>query len=72
MAFVVLNDGSRVQPTDIINFCKNNIASYKIPKYVEFVKEMPLTSSGKIRKNELREYAIKKFELEKVARDRYL
>lgn len=72
MAFVVLNDGSRVQPADIINFCRSNIASFKIPKYVEFVKEMPLTSSGKIKKNELREYAIKKYELEKVARDRYL
>jgi fatty-acyl-CoA synthase len=72
MAFIVLNDGSRVRPIDIIDYCKNNISSYKIPKYVEFIKEMPLTSSGKIKKNELKEYAIKKFELEKVARDRYL
>lgn len=72
MAFVVLNNGSKVQPADIITFCKNNIASYKIPKIVEILKEMPLTSSGKIKKNELREYAIKKYELERVARDRYL
>ncbi len=71
-AFVVLNDGSNLRGEELIGFCRNNIASYKIPKVVEIVKELPLTSSGKVRKTELREAAIRKYGLESVARERII
>jgi fatty-acyl-CoA synthase len=40
---------------DIYNYCKGQIANYKIPKYVKFVDEYPLTVSGKVQKFILRE-----------------
>ena len=39
---------------DIINFCKGKIASYKVPRKIIFVSEFPVTTSGKIRKYELK------------------
>jgi hypothetical protein len=43
------------------------IAGYKIPKYINFVEEFPLTASGKIQKFKLREIGIKEYGLEKAA-----
>jgi len=40
---------------DILAYCKDKIAFYKIPKYVKFVEEYPLTVSGKVQKFILRE-----------------
>ena len=42
---------------DILNICKGHIAHYKIPKYVMFVEEYPLTVTGKIQKFILRNQA---------------
>lgn len=39
---------------DIYNYCKGKIANYKIPKYIKFVNDYPLTVSGKIQKFILR------------------
>lgn len=39
---------------DIYEYCNGKIASYKIPKYVKFVNEYPLTVSGKVQKFILR------------------
>ena len=57
--FVRLSQGSRCSAEDIINYCKGSIASYKIPKYIRFISEFPLTGSGKIKKFMLREQAMK-------------
>jgi fatty-acyl-CoA synthase len=54
-AFIALKDGMpAVSQQDIIVFCKANLASYKAPRMVVF-GELPKTSTGKIRKNLLRE-----------------
>jgi fatty-acyl-CoA synthase len=54
-AFIALKDGlPAVSQQDIIAFCKANLASYKAPRMVVF-GELPKTSTGKIRKNLLRE-----------------
>jgi fatty-acyl-CoA synthase len=54
-AFIALKDGMpAVSQQDIIAFCKANLASYKAPRMVVF-GELPKTSTGKIRKNLLRE-----------------
>ncbi|MCL2142661.1 MAG: AMP-binding protein [Methanomassiliicoccaceae archaeon] len=54
-AFIILKEGVSMMPTDVQNFCKGKIAWYKTPKYVTFVKDFPMTASGKIMKFKLRE-----------------
>ena len=58
MAFIILKEGERSSPEEIIEFCKGKIANYKIPKYVEFIEEFPLTAMGKVQKFKLREIGI--------------
>ncbi|MBQ4032970.1 MAG: AMP-binding protein, partial [Paludibacteraceae bacterium] len=58
-AFIILKEGVTMHPDDVKDFCKGKIARYKIPKYVFFVKEFPLTGSGKIQKFKLKELSLK-------------
>lgn len=60
-AYIKLVENSKLSEKDILDFCKGNIASYKIPKHVKFVSDFPLTSSGKVKKLDLREMAIHEF-----------
>lgn len=53
-AFISLKQGTTVSETEIIDFCKQNLASYKKPKSVEFLSEIPKNASGKILKTVLR------------------
>ncbi len=54
--FVVLRDEykGRVPPSEIVEFCKERIASYKAPKIVVFQDTLPKSSVGKILRRELR------------------
>ena len=54
-AFVVQRAGYQVGEEEIIQFCKKSLASYKKPKSVEFVSELPRNPQGKILKRVLRE-----------------
>lgn len=54
-AIVALKEGHRVTEEEIINFCKEYLASYKKPKSVEFVASIPKNPYGKVFKRELRE-----------------
>ena len=45
--------------SDVREFCKGKIAHYKIPKYVLFVEDYPLTGSGKIQKFKLKELGLR-------------
>lgn len=58
-AFIILEDGARLSVEEVWEFCRGNISRYKIPKYVFFVDEYPLTGSGKIQKYKLRELSLK-------------
>jgi len=53
-AFVVLKEGETADPEEIIEFCKQNLVKYKVPKYVEFVDDLPKSAVGKILRKELR------------------
>jgi len=53
-AFVVLNAGASLGHDEIIAFCKANMASYKKPKFIEFVDDLPKNATGKVLKRELR------------------
>jgi fatty-acyl-CoA synthase len=55
-AFVTLRTGASVTDAEIIAFCKERLAKFKVPRTVVF-SELPKTSTGKIQKFELRERA---------------
>jgi fatty-acyl-CoA synthase len=54
-AFIVLKPGEMMGNGEIFEFLKGKMARYKIPKYVEYVEELPKTASGKIQKFILKE-----------------
>jgi acyl-CoA synthetase (AMP-forming)/AMP-acid ligase II len=54
-AVVVLRDGASVGENDIKQHIKSNLAGYKVPREIEFVDELPRTSTGKVLKRELRD-----------------
>jgi long-chain acyl-CoA synthetase len=58
-AYVVLQSEARgkISEEDIIEFCKENLAHYKVPKIIEFRGELPKTDVGKVSRRELREEA---------------
>jgi len=64
-AFVELKEGEKAKDQEIIDFCKARLANFKIPKYVIFTNEFPLTTSGKVQRFILREQAIEELELSK-------
>lgn len=53
-AFVVVQEGETVTERDIIEFCEANLSSYKVPKYVEFIEQLPKSATGKVLRKELR------------------
>lgn len=54
-AFVVLKNGLNLTEKDIIRFCSQHLEDFMVPKYIEFRKELPKTSTGKINKRLIRE-----------------
>jgi long-chain acyl-CoA synthetase len=54
-AVVALKEGEAADDADIIEYCKDKLASFKKPKSVDFMKELPKTGSGKIYKKALRD-----------------
>ncbi len=59
--------GSDLTEEDVKEYCRKNIARYKVPEYVDFVEDYPMTASGKIQKYKLREAAIERHRLEAIA-----
>jgi fatty-acyl-CoA synthase len=57
MAFVELKPGETATEEEIIAYCRGKMANFKIPRYVIFVEEFPMTGSGKIQKYKLKEKA---------------
>lgn len=56
--FIIPHHDAELNTEDVRDFCKDKIARYKIPRYVFFLNEYPLTGSGKIQKFKLREMAL--------------
>jgi fatty-acyl-CoA synthase len=65
MAYVVLKKDQTATEQEIINFCKENIANYKVPKYVRFIdiSEVPFSGHEKVQKYKLRERALQELKL---------
>lgn len=54
-AFIILREGESATEEEIREYCKNKISRHKIPKYIYFIDQYPMTASGKIQKYKLRE-----------------
>ncbi len=67
MAWVKLKEGVACTDDEIKDFCKGQIAHYKVPRYVKFTDEFPMTVTGKIRKVEMRAVSIQELGLEDAA-----
>ena len=57
-AWIKLRDGEEANADEIKAFCKDQIAHFKVPRYVRFVDEFPMTVTGKIQKFKMRETMI--------------
>ena len=53
-AFVVLREGASADSEDLRSHCRERLARFKVPRTVTFVAELPRSSLGKVRKDELR------------------
>jgi fatty-acyl-CoA synthase len=54
-AFIIPKEGADLEPSDVIDFCRGKISRFKIPRYVHFMPQYPMTASGKIQKYRLTE-----------------
>jgi long-chain acyl-CoA synthetase len=59
-AFIVFKEGETLTKAEVIQFCRDKLSKYKIPKEIEFRKELPKSSVGKILKRVLKEEEQKK------------
>ena len=67
MACVKVRPGAVIDEDTVRQYCRGRIAHYKVPRYVTFVDEFPMTVTGKVRKIEMREKAIADLGLAAVA-----
>jgi long-chain acyl-CoA synthetase len=61
--FIVTKPGQTITAEEVINFCKEKLAGYKVPKLVEFIAALPKSVVGKILRRELRDMEAKQKEL---------
>ena len=60
-AFIVVKEGEHLTEQEVIDYCKQHLAAYKVPKLIEFMDELPKSVIGKVLRRTLRE-----MELERV------
>ena len=68
VAWIRLRPGLEATESEIRNWCKGQIAYYKVPEHVRFVDEFPATLSGKIQKYKIREFEIEARGLQSLSR----
>ena len=61
-AFVVLKPGEKLTAEEVIQYCQEKLAKYKVPKSVEFMSSLPKSGVGKILRKELRSMEMAKIE----------
>jgi fatty-acyl-CoA synthase len=67
MAWVKRRPGAAISESALREFCQGKIAHFKIPRYVKFVDEFPMTVTGKVQKFKMREQSIDELGLAEVA-----
>lgn len=64
MAWIQLHAGETATEEEIREFCEGHIAHFKIPKYIRFVEEFPMTVTGKLQKFRMREIAMEQMRVD--------
>jgi acyl-CoA synthetase (AMP-forming)/AMP-acid ligase II len=54
-ACIVLKEGKLFTKKELLSHCRKNLPAYKVPHHIEFCKQLPKTSSGKVKKNDLKQ-----------------
>jgi fatty-acyl-CoA synthase len=67
MAWVVPRSGAELNEDTVKEFCRGRIAHFKVPRYIKFVDEFPMTVTGKVQKYKMREVAIDELGLANAA-----
>ena len=67
MACIILKDNETLTDTKLKEYIMSHMAKHKIPKYIDFIKEFPMNVAGKILKYKMREDAVKRLNIKKVA-----
>jgi fatty-acyl-CoA synthase len=62
-AWIGLRDGAKVTEEEIREYCRSRIAHYKVPRYVRFVADFPMTVTGKAQKFRMREEMVRELEV---------
>ncbi len=63
-AFIVARKGETLTEDEVSNYCKKNLAAYKVPKIIEFIDELPKSAVGKILRRKLKEMEVAKMKKE--------
>ena len=66
-AWIRLREGQSATEDEIRGFCEGQIATFKIPRYVRFTNEFPMTVTGKIQKFRMREISVAELGLDTAA-----
>ncbi|MDR0427072.1 MAG: AMP-binding protein [Dysgonamonadaceae bacterium] len=66
-AFIIPHEGTDLSEEEVKEFCRGKIARHKIPKYIFFVEEYPLTGSGKIQKFKLKDIGLELLKKQGIA-----
>jgi len=61
-AWIVLREDAELSEGEVQEFCRGQIAHYKIPRYIRFVDGFPMTVTGKVKKFAMREQMIEEFD----------
>jgi fatty-acyl-CoA synthase len=67
MAWIVVREGQSLDEDAMREFCRGQIAHYKIPRYMKVVDSFPMTVTGKVQKFKMREQAIAELGLDRAA-----
>jgi len=63
IAWVALVKGSKLSDEDVRTYCQGKIAHFKVPRYIRFTDDFPMTVTGKVQKYKMREISIKELGL---------
>ena len=66
-AYLELQPGARLTVKEVLNFCRGQIAPFKIPEQVRFVERLPTTATNKVQKFRLREMAAQELRTDATA-----
>jgi long-chain acyl-CoA synthetase len=61
-AFIVVKEGEKLTEEEVMAYCKENLAAYKVPKIIEFAAELPKSAVGKILRRKLKDMEMAKLE----------